>query len=119
MNNILLVKRNAGGSYRVEFIKDSGRVRVRCNCDSGSVGQICRHQRWLIAGKTRVLSDPGQAALLGEILAWPEMQLLAARAAEYEKELAVVADKKTEIEQEEQVIKRRFSSDCLDGIHGD
>ena len=117
MNHVILVRRSAGGFYQAEFIKDAGRVRVRCNCSAGSIGQICRHKRALIAGKTRILHDAGQARLLEEILAWPEMQALAERAAEYESDLEAIEHKKQELDKEEQLIWRRYSSDCLDGIH--
>jgi len=117
MNHIILVKRNAGGSYRVEFIKEKDRLRVRCNCSAGSIGQICRHKRAMIQGNAKMLHKATQEKLLEEILAWPEMQVLAARAKEYEKELAAVELKINELAKEEQVIKHRFARDCLDGVH--
>jgi len=117
MNHVILVKRNAGGSYNVEFIKEKGRLRVRCNCAAGSVGQICRHKRALIAGNARTLFQPGQAKLLNEILAWPEMRILAARAQNYEQELSELELKMSDLQKQQQLIKHRFASDCLDGIH--
>ena len=117
MNHVILVKRSTGGSYHVEFIHDKGRVRVRCNCSAGSIGQICRHKRAMILGNTKMLYQEGQDKLLKEILAWPEMRLLAKRAREYERELAEVEFKIKALSKEEQIIKHRFASDCLDGIH--
>ena len=60
MNHVILVKRSSGGAYYVEFIKDKGRLRVRCNCALGSIGQICRHKRSLIHGNTKVLYQDSQ-----------------------------------------------------------
>ena len=118
MNHVIFAKRSAGGSYQVEFLKDANWVRVRCNCSAGSIGQICRHKRALIAGNPRMLHDPSQGKLLDEILSWTQMKLLAERAAKYEEELEAIDRKKNEIENEEQLIRRRYASDCLDGIHG-
>jgi hypothetical protein len=117
MHHVILAKRSSGGFYRVDFIKDDSCLRVRCNCSLGAVGQICRHKRALIAGNSRMLHDAAQSALLREILAWPETRLLAGHAGEYEKKLEVLERKKVEIEDAEQLIKRRYASDCLDGIH--
>ncbi|MGB8353275.1 MAG: hypothetical protein WCD79_05265 [Chthoniobacteraceae bacterium] len=117
MNHVILVKRSSGGSYHVEFIKDKGRLRVRCNCTLGSIGQICRHKRALIQGSTKVLYQSGQEKLLREILAWPEMRVLAARAKEYESEIAEIESQITVLSKEVQLIKNRFASDCLDGVH--
>lgn len=118
MSEIIQVKRNSGGAYRVEFLKDPGRVRVRCNCTAGSIGQICRHKRALIVGNASALYEPKQAQLLQEILAWPEMRRLTEHAKRYEKELAEIETRKNAILKEEQVVKQRYASDCLDGVHG-
>ena len=117
MNHVILVKRSSGGSYHVEFIKDKSRLRVRCNCSLGSIGQICRHKRALIQGSTKMLYQDTQDKLLQEILAWPEMRILSARAKKYEIEMAEIESQITALSKEVQVIKHRFASDCLDGVH--
>jgi len=45
------------------------------------------------------------------------MRLLSARAREYEKEMLEVETRIKALSKEEQIIKHRFASDCLDGIH--
>jgi hypothetical protein len=117
MSNIILAKRRSGGAYRVEFVKDSGRIRIRCSCDAGSIGRLCRHKRALIIGNTRMLSDQDQTGELQQILAWPEMQVLGQRARKYEKELAEIESRKKLIEDEEQTLLLRYANDCLDGVH--
>jgi hypothetical protein len=117
MSHVIQVKRSNGGTYRVEFLKGTGRVRVRCNCLAGSIGQICRHKRGLISGNVKLLHDPDQVEILAEILRWPEMLALAQNAAEYEHDMEAIRRKKSQLEAQEQLIRSRYASDCLDGVH--
>jgi hypothetical protein len=56
----LTIKAKSSGDtpYVVAFSTDSGTLTVRCNCQAGSFGKLCKHKTELLAGDASRLYDP-------------------------------------------------------------
>jgi hypothetical protein len=90
MKAILLAKSSSGEPYNVEFLTDTGSLRVFCHCQAGVLQRMCKHKLAFIHGDTRMLFDSKQASLMSEIHSWPEFGNLKARVSEYEKKLLAI-----------------------------
>jgi hypothetical protein len=57
----------SGGSYPVQFMDDTGSLRVFCHCQAGSLQQICKHKIALLKGDAKMLYDASQEELLKQV----------------------------------------------------
>ena len=60
-------KSSSGDPYNVEFLVESNKLSVFCDCRAGQFSQLCKHKTELLAGdKTRLFSET-EVPLLDEL----------------------------------------------------
>jgi len=59
MNNISIKAKSSSGKapYMVQFIFESGTMKVKCNCPAGRFGNFCKHKFGLLRGNDYWLHD--------------------------------------------------------------
>jgi len=89
MNMTIHAKSSTGEPYNVEFLVESGKLSVFCNCKAGQFGQLCKHKTELLAGNRARLFDETEAHLLDQLQAVvsraDQLRQLSSRVAESEK----------------------------------
>lgn len=59
------VKSSSGhGFYSVKIIKQSGKIKIVCDCPAGAYNQICKHKIKILKGDTDILASKLQAPQL-------------------------------------------------------
>jgi hypothetical protein len=111
----VLAKSSSGGAYEVDFIRDSGFIRVFCACKAGEKGQYCKHKIALILGDVEMLYNPSDAESLKTIRAWPEFKQLLDRLRRFDDEMEVIENEKKALAEKEKKIKSDFSRDLARG----
>ena len=90
MRTTILAKSSSGDSYRVEFLDESGGIRVFCHCQAGVLQQMCKHKLALIKLDPKMLFDQSELPSSQAIGTWPSYPALSARLAEFERDLATI-----------------------------
>ena len=60
-------KSSSGDPYNVEFLVESSKLSVFCDCRAGQFGQLCKHKTELLAGDKSRLFSESDAPLLDEL----------------------------------------------------
>ena len=116
MKAVLLAKSSSGESYQVEFLSDGDSLKVFCHCKAGIQQWVCKHKLALLKADVAMLFDPTQSALLSEILAWPEFEMLKPRIDEYERKLDEIELAKSDLLKQEKAIKSVFGRGLTHGF---
>lgn len=116
MKATLLAKSSSGEAYNVEFLTDTGSLRVFCYCQAGVLQRMCKHKLAFIQGDSSMLFDSNQTPLLSEIHSWPEFSNLKAHVSEYEKVLLEIEVAQGVLAKKEKAIKAEFAHGLSHGF---
>lgn len=109
----LKAKSSSGPPYTVDFLINESRLSVRCDCEAGKFGQLCKHKTELIAGEQSRLFDETDAPKLREletvICRAPEIGSIASEIAASEK---VIQREQTKVKK----LKKEFAAKLKEGI---
>ena len=68
MKTVFLVKSSSGKeTYKVDFIDEDGRLKVKCDCPAGRFGKFCKHKLSLLQGYADMLYNETQEEELYKI----------------------------------------------------
>ena len=93
-------KSSSGDPYDVEFLVESNKLSVFCNCRAGQFGQLCKHKTELLAGDQSRLFDESEATLLDELAK------VISRASELREVATQIAESEKTIRIEQATLKR-------------
>ncbi len=106
-------KSSSGDPYNVEFLVESNKLSVFCDCRAGQFSQLCKHKTELLAGDRSRLFSESEAPLLDELGA------ILIRAGQLKEVAAQIAQSEQTTRREQATlkkIKKDFAAELKNGI---
>ena len=68
MKMIKIKAKSSSGNYYLVDFELSDVIKVRCNCNAGMFGKLCKHKLDILSGDQDMLYDKSELPLLNEVI---------------------------------------------------